>query len=86
MKLKKYTILLVIAITILFSVTAYADSSWRWISETSTYDVLPFTAVLTLFIETAAINKIPEINKPLRVFLVITAVNLPSFAAHMLFA
>ncbi len=35
-----------------FSTTAFANSSWRWISETRPYDILPIVVLFTLAIET----------------------------------
>ena len=81
MRKSRYSILIIITITMLFYFTAYADSSWVWISETRPRDILPLTAALTLLIETVTINKIPEINRPLRVFLSVAAANLLSFAS-----
>ena len=68
-------------IATLFSTVAFADSSWRWISETRPYDVLPFVAVGTILIETLAISIVPKIKKTAKVFCVITLANLISFAA-----
>ncbi|MBQ9860021.1 MAG: hypothetical protein IJO76_05035 [Clostridia bacterium] len=66
-------------VTLTLSVSA--NSSWRWISETRPYDVLPFVVVLTLVVEIGglcALNQIGQIHKC--GFYVILG-NLLSFAA-----
>lgn len=64
----------------IFSLTAFANSSWVWISETRPYDVLPFVAAATLLIETAALNLILKIGNWHKVFTGILIGNLISFA------
>ena len=63
-----------------FSFTAFANSSWAWISETRPYDVLPFVAIATLIIETAALNLILKIGNWHKVFSGVLIGNLISFA------
>jgi len=63
------------------SPTAFADSSWVWISETRPYDVLPWVAIATLVIETGMIWLICKFEKPFKIFCVVTLGNLLSFAA-----
>ena len=63
-----------------FSFTAFANSSWAWISETRPYDVLPFVAVATLLIETLALNLILKIDNWHKVFIGVLIGNLISFA------
>lgn len=63
-----------------FSLTAFANSSWVWISETRPYDVLPFVAAATLIIETAALNLSLKINNWSRTFVGVLIGNLISFA------
>ena len=63
-----------------FSLTAFANSSWVWISETRPYDVLPFVAIATLAIETAALNLILKIGNWHKVFSGVLIGNLISFA------
>ena len=70
------TTLLILA----FSFTAFANSSWVWISETRPYDVLPFVALATLIIETAALNGFLKIGNWHRVFTGVLIGNLISFA------
>lgn len=64
----------------IFSLTAFANSSWVWISETRPYDVLPFVALATLIIETAALNGFLKIGNWHRVFTGVLIGNLISFA------
>lgn len=64
----------------IFSLTAFANSSWAWISETRPYDVLPFVALATLIIETAALNGFLKIGNWHRVFTGVLIGNLISFA------
>lgn len=63
-----------------FSFTAFANSSWVWISETRPYDVLPFVAAATLAIETAALNLVLKIGNWHKVFSGVLVGNLISFA------
>ena len=63
-----------------FSFTAFANSSWAWISETRPYDVLPFVAIATLAIETAALNLTLKIGNWHKVFSGVLIGNLISFA------
>ncbi|MBR2417106.1 MAG: hypothetical protein IKB12_00605 [Clostridia bacterium] len=70
------TALLILA----FSFTAFANSSWVWISETRPYDVLPFVAIATLIIETAALNLILKTGNWHKVFSGVLIGNLISFA------
>lgn len=65
--------------TIFLFTSAYANSSWVWISETRPVDVLPAVIVITLAIEIAAINFFPRIHHLGKVALVVTIGNLLSF-------
>ena len=64
----------------IFSLTAFANSSWVWISETRPYDVLPFVALATLIIETASLNLVLKIGNWHKVFSGVLIGNLISFA------
>lgn len=82
--MKTYKNLSVLGITAIlltcFSFSAFANSSWVWISETRPYDVLPFVAVATLIIETAMLKgflKLPDWHKT---FVGVLIGNLISFA------
>ncbi|MGE4483813.1 MAG: hypothetical protein AB7C97_01740 [Oscillospiraceae bacterium] len=63
------------------TITAYADSSWHWISDTRPYDILPFVVIGTLLIETIAVNYIPKIHKLFKVFCIVTLGNILSYLA-----
>ena len=68
-----------IALTILFSTSAYANSSWHWLTKTAPFDILPYAVVLTLGIEYFSLKKANLIQKPFRLLMVICAANLASF-------
>lgn len=87
MKKYKYfsSLLLCILFISLFPVTAYANSSWVWISETRPYDVLPFVMMVTLLTEALAINRLPKIRQPRKVLCFVVLGNLCSFGAPYLF-
>lgn len=63
----------------LFSITAYANSSWHWISSTRPYDLLPIVVVITLIIEVASINYFSNIRRLRIVIPVVALANLVSF-------
>ena len=58
-----------------------ANSSWRWVSETRPYDILPFIIALTLIAETLAYVFIAKIKRPVKVFAVVAIANHLSFLA-----
>lgn len=59
----------------------YANSSWRWISDTRPYDVLPFVIIVTLAAETISIIKFSHIENKAKTFVVVLIGNILSFAA-----
>ncbi len=63
-----------------FSVTAFANSSWAWITESRPYDVLPFVIVFTLVTETCIIAYFSKIESKSRVFVPVLIGNLLSYA------
>lgn len=63
-----------------FSFSAAANSSWRWITESRPYDVLPFVIVFTLLIETYAIKHLCAIERTDRVFVPVLIGNIISYA------
>ena len=69
----------VIAIAMLFPITAYANSSWHWLTKTVPFDILPYVVVLTLAIEYFLLKTVNVIIKPFRLLLVVCAANLASF-------
>ena len=74
------SVLLMGVIILCLPITAGANSSWVWISETRPYDVLPFVIGGTLAVETLSVWLIPRTKNPLKVFCVVFAGNVISFA------
>lgn len=68
----------------LFPLTASANSSWYWISETRPYDILPWVAIATLLIETAGLLLFAKTQSILRTFSLVAVANALSFAAPYL--
>ena len=62
-----------------FPVTAYANSSWHWVTTTCPFDLLPFAIILTLLIEVLSVNFIARIRDLKRVIPVVCLANLVSF-------
>ena len=87
--MKKYKLISAVIISLfsiqLFDLTAFANSSWVWISETRPYDVLPWVAIGTLIIETISLIVFAKIKNGFKVFSFVTVANLLSFAAPYLF-
>lgn len=83
--MRRYNILasavLAFVFVFLFSVTACANSSWRWLSETRPHDVLPFVIVITLLIEVLAIYFIPKVKSLSKIILFVALANVLSFLA-----
>ena len=80
MKKKTISIIaLIIILSVLFPTTAYANSSWHWLTKTRPFDILPYVVVLTLIIEFIAIGKLNSIRSTIKLFLVICLANLASF-------
>lgn len=69
----------------LLPLTASANSSWRWISDTRPYDVLPFVALITIAIETVALWLMLNKQRLVKIAIVVVLANLLSFAAPYLF-
>ena len=68
-----------------FSLTAFANSSWVWITARRPYDLLPFVIVLTLVSETFFIAFFAKIESKSRVFVPVLAGNLLSYAMPYIF-
>ncbi len=87
MKKYKYFSVFIISLFLMqiLSLSAFANSSWRWISETRPYDVLPWVAIGTLIIEAISIIYFAKVEKKFLTFIVVTLANLLSFAAPYLF-
>lgn len=63
-----------------FSITAFANSSWVWITNSRPYDVLPFVIVFTLVAETCVIAHFSKIESKSKVFVPVLIGNLISYA------
>ena len=72
-------ILFLLISVVLFGATAFANSSWQWISETKPFDLLPIVAIATIFIETAAINWGGNVHRLYKVFGINILANMVSF-------
>lgn len=73
------TLRLSIILTLIFPQTAWADSSWIWISETRPWDILPFVIIGTLFVETVGVAVAMKTRKIFKLFCVICLGNMLSF-------
>ena len=65
----------------MMAMPVFANSSWRWLSDTRPYDLLPIAVVMTLVIEILAINYIPGVNDLKKTGLWVILGNLISFGA-----
>lgn len=78
----KYKLFLVImwcsGFLILFPSTAYANSSWHWVT-TSPLTVLPCAVIFTLLIETIAVVKFGKVDNRNKAFVIVSLANLLSF-------
>lgn len=87
--MRKYKILSGVYVAVwslsLCGMTASANSSWVWISESRPYDILPWVIVITLAIETVCINYFPKVHKLPKTFCFVAAANIASFALPYLF-
>ena len=83
--MKKYKLFSLSVISLLgalmFTVSASANSSWVWISETRPYDILPFVVVGTLLIETVAVNLVSKVDNWYKTFFAVFVGNIISFIA-----
>ena len=68
-----------IILTLIFPQTAWADSSWIWISETRPWDILPFVIIGTLFVETVGVAMVIKTRKIFKIFCIICLGNMLSF-------
>ena len=82
---RRMTALAVLMMICLLPITASANSSWIWLSEARPYDVLPFVAVITIAIETAALWYVLGKKHLVKIAVVVVIANLLSFAAPYLF-
>lgn len=81
MPLKKLTPGIILAFTLIpfFIISANADSSWIWVSETRPYDLLPFVILGTLLVETVGIALVSRVKRTIRVFYSVFFGNFISF-------
>ncbi len=60
--------------------TAYANSSWYWISKSRPLDILPIVAAATIIIEVIAVNKFGKVHKAAKTAFAVIIANLLSFS------
>ena len=72
--------LLAMLMSVGFSVTAFGNSSWVWITESRPYDVLPFVIVFTLVAETYAIKALAGVKNTAEAFIPVLIGNILSYA------
>jgi len=82
--MRKYGWMTAVVILCLIPTAAFANSSWRWLSETRPYDVLPVVALLTIAIETIAVWLVMQKQHIVRTAVVVVVANLLSFATPYL--
>ena len=71
--------IMIMALMALFSLNAFADSSWVWISEKRPFDILPWVALGTILIEWLSIWLIPKTGHSLKVPGIVMIANVASF-------
>ena len=71
--------IMIMALMALFSLNAFADSSWVWISEKRPFDILPWVALGTILIEWLSIWLIPKTGHSLKVLGIVMIANVASF-------
>jgi hypothetical protein len=74
-----FTLVAIVILFMIFPITAYANSSWHWLTKTRPLDVLPYVVILTLAIEYFTIKKANSINQSIKLFLVVCFANAISF-------
>lgn len=84
-KRRRYaTALCLLLLAAMLATPVFANSSWRWLSDTRPYDLLPIAVVMTLVIEILAINYIPRVNDLKKTGLWVTMSNLMSYGSTYL--
>ena len=76
---RTYTLIIALILCMLLPTTAYANSSWHWLTKTTPFDVLPYAVVLTLLIEYVTVKKLNSIIHPFRLLAIICLANTASF-------
>lgn len=74
-----FSLAIAMLLVVLFPITAYANSSWHWISSSRPLDLFPIVVIVTLLIEIFCINYIAKIKDLKRVIPVVSLANLVSF-------
>ncbi len=74
-----FTILVAITLVLLFPITAYANSSWHWVSSSRPLDLFPVVVIITLLLEIISVNYIAKVKDLKRVIPVVSLANLASF-------
>ena len=59
--------------------TAFADSSWRWLTDYRPFDILPPVALATVVIEVLSVWLIPHTGKLIKTAVVVILANAASF-------
>ncbi len=81
--MKKYRKLAVAILSLMFaftcSITVFANSSWRWFSETRPYDLLPIVITFTLAVEIVSIHFISRLNNIGKTIFFVVLANILSF-------
>ena len=84
-KHRRYSIAVcLLVLSAMLATPVFANSSWRWLTDTRPYDLLPMAIVMTLTIEILAINYIPRVNKLAQTAFWVTLGNLMSFGSTYL--
>ena len=86
MKIKLIMRIIVIALVILslFPYSAYANSSWRWISRYRPFDILPVVVIMTLVVEIFMIMRLGKVKSLIPASIVISVANVASFVVPYL--
>ncbi len=71
--------IMIMALMVLLPASAFADSSWVWISEKRPFDILPWVALGTILIEWLSIWLIPKTGNAIKVLGIVIVANAASF-------
>lgn len=83
MNQRRFAVFMVLLLCLL-PITASANSSWQWISETRPLDVLPVVAIITIAVEVVALWLLLGKTHLIKITVIVTIANLLSFAAPYL--
>ncbi len=84
MKNKVITIIISFCIMLTFLTTAYANSSWIWLTD-NPLTILPYAIIFTLIVEIIAVIKIGKVKNYKRACLIILIEKLSSFILPYVF-